>query len=152
MESAAQASHRRLSLTGAAMELPYDLGEMPHLYRALSAFDPVAFLESREGTEKNARYGIVAARPLLTVMGKGRDYEVVDDSGVKTVHSALDPLELLRSLQPDVRLPDMLDNYRYAAGWVGSLGYEVCELFEGSRGSRMTILICPIQSSTCPPW
>jgi len=25
----------------------------------------------------------------------------------------------------------MLGTYRYAAGWVGSLGYEVCELFEG---------------------
>jgi len=131
MEPVAQASDRGLSLTGAAMELPYDLGEMPHLYRALSPFDPVAFLESREGTEKNARYGIVAARPLLTIIGKGSDYEVMDDEGLKTVHTTRDPLQLLRSLQPAVRLPDILDNYRYAAGWVGSLGYEVCELFEG---------------------
>jgi anthranilate synthase component 1 len=131
MESAAEISDMRLSLIGTAMELPYDLGEMPHMYRALAAFNPVVFLESREGTEKNARYGIVAARPLLTVYGTGRDYVVVDDSGLEIVHSSEDPLQLLRSLQPDVRIPDMLDNYRYAAGWVGSLGYEVCELFEG---------------------
>jgi len=131
MESAAEISDMRLSLTGAAMELPYDLGEMPHLYKALAAFNPVAFLESREGTEKYARYGIVAARPLLTVHGKGSDYMVVDDSGHEIFHSSKDPLQLLRSLQPDVRIPDMLDNYRYAAGWVGSLGYEVCELFDG---------------------
>jgi anthranilate synthase component 1 len=56
---------------------------------------------------------------------------VVDDSDLEISYSDCDPLELLRSLQPDVRLPDTLDNYRYAAGWVGSLGYEVCELFEG---------------------
>ncbi len=131
MESAAQFSSRKLSLTGAAMELPFDLGEMPHLYRILEPFNPVAFLESREGTEKYARYGIVAARPLLTVQGKGNDYSVVDDSDLETLHRVKDPLELLRSLQPDVRIPDMLDNYRFTAGWVGSLGYEVCELFEG---------------------
>ncbi len=131
MESAAQVSSRKLSLTGAAMELPFDLGEMPHLYRILEPFKPVAFLESREGTEKYARYGIVAARPLLTVQGKGNDYSVVDDSDLETLHRVEDPLELLRSLQPDVRIPDMLDNYRFTAGWVGSLGYEVCELFEG---------------------
>lgn len=131
MESTAQISDMKLSLTGAAMELPYKLGEMPQLYSALKSFDAIAFLESREGTEKYARYGIVAARPLLTVHGKGSDYVVVDDAGLEILHSSRDPLQLLRSLQPDVRLPDMLDNYRYAAGWVGSLGYEVCELFEG---------------------
>jgi anthranilate synthase component 1 len=131
MESASRASSQKLSLTGVAMELPYDLGEMPYLYRILKAYNAVAFLESREGTEKYARYGIVAARPLLTVQGKGSDYVVVDDSGLETLYHVQDPLQLLRSLQPDVRIPDMLDNYRYAAGWVGSLGYEVCELFEG---------------------
>jgi anthranilate synthase component 1 len=131
METAAQASDKRLSLTGTAMELPYDLGEMPYLYRVLKPYNSVAFLESREGTEKYARYGIVAARPLLTVHGKGSDYVVVDDSGLEVPHNTGDPLQLLRSLQPDVRLPDTLDNYRYAAGWIGSLGYEICELFEG---------------------
>lgn len=131
MESTAQTFNGRLSLTGMAMELPYDLGEMPYLYRALKPFDAIAFLESREGTEKYARYGIVVARPLLTVHGKGSDYVVLDDTGLETLHRVRDPLQLLRSLQPDVRLPDTLDNYRYAAGWVGSLGYEVCEQFEG---------------------
>jgi len=133
MESAAQASELRLSLAGVAAELPYELGEMPDLYRSLKAYNAVAFLESREGTEKYARYGIVAARPLLTVHGKGHDHLVVDDAGQETRLSSRDPLELLRLLQPDVRLPDMLNSYRYAAGWVGSLGYEVCEQFEGIR-------------------
>jgi anthranilate synthase component 1 len=90
----------------------------------------VAFLESREGTEKYARYGIVAARPLMSVYGKGPEYTVTDDLGRVTGHISRDPLELLRSLQPDVRLPGMLDSYRYAAGWIGSLGYEVSELFD----------------------
>jgi len=130
MDSTAQVCNRRLCLTASAEELPYDLGEMPSLYRALRDFNPVTFLESREGTEKYARYGIVGARPLMTVQGKGFDYEVVDDSGLKMNLRTRDPLGLLRSLQPEVRLPEMLDNYRYAAGWVGSIGYEVCELFE----------------------
>jgi len=130
MDPTAQACDMRLSLTGSAMELPYDMGEMPFLYRALKDFNPVAFLESREGTEKYARYGIVAARPLMAVQGKGPDYEVVDDSGLKVHHRTRDPLNLLRSLQPEVRLPEMMDNYRYAAGWLGSIGYEVCELLE----------------------
>ena len=100
MESSSQMDDRRLSLTGKAMDLSYDLGEMPQLYRVLKDYMPFAFLESREGTEKFARYGIVAAKPLVTVYGKGSEYIVVDDSGARTFHSTNDPLELLRSLQP----------------------------------------------------
>jgi anthranilate synthase component 1 len=125
------------------MELPYDLGEMPQLFQALKPFDSVAFLESREGTEKYARYGIVAGRPLLTVHGNGSKYSISDNSGrVLHVRSA-DPLDLLRSLQPDVRLPDTLTDYRYAAGWVGSLGYEVNELFEGIQKAPVDDLNLP---------
>lgn len=131
MRTATQTLDQKLSLKCAAQELPYDLGEMPQLYRAMKGYDPVAFLESREGTEKYARYGIVAARPLLTVRGKGSAYAAVDDTGREVRHECRDPLQLLRSLEPDVRVPDTLDSYRFAAGWVGSLGYETCDLFEG---------------------
>ena len=62
----------KLSLVGEVVELPYELGEMPQIYGALEPFGQLGFLESREGTEKYARYGIAAARPLLTVHGKGR--------------------------------------------------------------------------------
>ncbi len=130
MKQAARDSQGVLSLSGTSLELPYDLGEMPQLYRALKAFDSVAFLESREGTEKYARYGIVAARPLLTVLGKGRDYTILDDIGQASHHRTQDPLEFLRSFLPAVRLPDTLESYRFAAGWLGSLGYETCDLFD----------------------
>jgi len=130
MEPGAIDHSRGLALKGATRELPYDLDEMPGLYRVLKDFDPVAFLESREGTEKYARYGIVAARPLLTVQGKGREYDVAYSSGAKVRYRVDDPLDLLRSFMPGVDLPEGLDSFRYAAGWIGSLGYEVCELFE----------------------
>jgi anthranilate synthase component 1 len=67
----------------------------------------------------------------------------LDDKGLETVISSRDPLELLRSLQPDVRVPDTLDGYRYAAGWVGSLGYEVSELFEGINRAPVDDLHLP---------
>jgi anthranilate synthase component 1 len=121
----------KLDLAGVSVELPYALGEMPDLYRAMAAYQPVAFLESRDGTEKYARYGIVAAKPLLTVHGKGSHYVIEDDSGNVASHRTGDPLLLLRLFQPDVRLPDTLGGFRFAAGWIGSLGYEVSELFEG---------------------
>lgn len=133
----------RLSLSCVSMELPYDLGEMPQLFQVLKPFDSVAFLESREGTEKYARYGIVAGKPLLTVYGIGSEYSISDNSGRELHVKSTDPLDLLRSLQPDVRLSDTLTEYRYAAGWLGSLGYEVNELFEGIQKAPVDDLNLP---------
>ena len=143
MPAAMQVSQMRLSLSCVSMELPYDLGEMPDLYRLLKPYDSVAFLESREGTEKYARYGIVAARPLLVVHGKGSDHSINDNSGRELHVRSADPLELLRTLQPDVRLPDTLTDYRYAVGWLGTLGYEVSELFEGIQRASVDDLNLP---------
>ncbi|MBN2720549.1 MAG: anthranilate synthase component I family protein [Proteobacteria bacterium] len=119
-----------MRLKCATFQLPYRLGEMPHIFRSLSPFDPVVFLESREGTEKYARYGITAARPLLVVNGKGPHFSVRDRQGNREEIRVEDPLEVLKSLEPEAELPEVLDDFRFAAGWVGSLGYESCGLFE----------------------
>jgi anthranilate synthase component 1 len=121
----------KLSLVGETVELPYELGEMPQIYVALEPFGQLGFLESREGTEKYARYGIAAARPLLTVHGKGRRYTVIDHRGNEIITEVVDPLELISDLEPEVDLPAEVDSFRFAAGWIGSLGYETAELFEG---------------------
>ena len=71
METARGLAVDPLDLRCATLELPYELGEMPEIFSLLSDYDPVAFLESREGTEKYARYGIVAARPLMEIEGRG---------------------------------------------------------------------------------
>ncbi|UCG38176.1 MAG: anthranilate synthase component I family protein [bacterium] len=120
----------RLALRGAVRELPYDLAEMPDIYEALLPYDPVAFLESREGTEKYARYGITAARPLLRLVGKGTRFDVEDRTGRRTSVQVRDPLDLLRELEPEVELPAGLDSFRFAGGWLGTLGYEACGLLE----------------------
>ncbi|MDF1536547.1 MAG: anthranilate synthase component I family protein [bacterium] len=120
----------KLSLVGETAELPYELGEMPQIYAALEPFGPLGFLESREGTEKYARFGIAAARPLLTVHGKGHRYTVNDDMGNEVVTDVADPLQFIHDLEPAVDLPHGLENFRFAAGWIGSLGYETAELFE----------------------
>ena len=119
-----------LRLQCVTLRLPYRLGEMPRIFRSLSPFDPVVFLESREGTEKYARYGITAARPLLVVEGKGPLFSIRDREGNSEDIRVEDPLEILKSLQPEAALPGVLENFRFAAGWVGSLGYESCGLFE----------------------
>jgi anthranilate synthase component 1 len=133
----------KLSLVADFVELPYDLGEMPYIYSALEPFGHLGFLESREGTEKYARYGIAAARPLLTVHGKGRSYTVLDDSGNRVDATVDDPLEFLRSLEPELSLPAELDSYRFAAGWIGSLGYETAELFEEIPRARIDDIDMP---------
>jgi len=119
-----------MRLKCATFQLPYRLGEMPHIFRSLSPFDPVVFLESREGTEKYARYGITAARPLLVVEGKGPLFSIRNGQGSREDIRVEDPLEILKSLEPEAELPEVLDDFRFAAGWVGSLGYESCGLFE----------------------
>lgn len=119
-----------MRLQCATVKLPYGLGEMPHLFRSLSSFDPVVFLESREGTEKYARYGIAAARPLLVIEGRGPHFSIRDRDGKGADITVEDPLEILKSLEPHVFLPPALENFRLAAGWIGSIGYEACGLFE----------------------
>ncbi len=47
-----------LTLASAVAELPYELGQVPEISAALEPFGVVGYLESREGTEKWARYGI----------------------------------------------------------------------------------------------
>jgi anthranilate synthase component 1 len=131
METAEDMVVEPLTLECSTVELPYELGEMPELFSALSPYNPVAFLESREGTEKYARYGIVAARPLLEVEGRGRNFSLRDLNGRITDKLVEDPLEFLKSMEPVANLPEVLGSFRFAAGWVGSLGYESCELFEG---------------------
>jgi anthranilate synthase component 1 len=118
------------ALVSRSIDLAYGTGEMPDIYHALSEFEAVGFLESREGTEKYARYGITIARPLLTVTGRGTSYKVVTRDGTDRQVTAPEPAGLLRSLQPEVEMARHLEAYRFAAGWVGSMGYEVSEQFE----------------------
>jgi anthranilate synthase component 1 len=143
METAEGTLKGPLNLVCAAVELPYELGEMPEVFSILSDYDPVAFLESREGTEKYARYGIVAARPLLEVEGRGRHFSLLDVEGRTTRRQVDDPLDLLKSLMPFVNLPETLGSFRFAAGWVGSLGYESCEMFEEIPRARKDDLNLP---------
>jgi anthranilate synthase component 1 len=130
METARNLVAEPLFLKCATVDLPYELGEMPEIFSVLSSYNPVAFLESREGPEKYARYGIVAARPLLEVEGRGSQFSLRDMKGRTTERQVEDPLEFLKSMEPVVNLPDDLGSFRFAAGWLGSLGYESGELFE----------------------
>jgi len=131
VETTINGDFKSLNLKCATAQLPYELGEMPAIFSSLSPYDPVVFLESREGTEKYARYGIVAARPLVEVVGRGSCFAVRDNNGKSAQWTVDNPLELLKTLAPAVHLPEVLETFRFAAGWVGSLGYECCGLFEG---------------------
>ena len=130
MLQAAKAGKAGLSLTGAFVELPYDLGEMSQIDAALSSLGAIGFLESREGTEKWARYGISAARPLLTLTVRRGRCRLED--GLRTVMEgeAGCPLALLREHEPVCRVPEGLESFRYVGGWLGFLGYETSGLFE----------------------
>src|SRR5512137_744962 len=68
------------TLASAVRELSYELGEIPQIYAALAPLGGIGFLESREGTERFARYGVAAARPLLTLTGKGDRYTLAGAS------------------------------------------------------------------------
>ncbi len=131
MKTAVKPESRHLNMKCAYMELPYELGEMPYMDAALAPLEPVGFLESREGTEKWARYGIAAARPLLKISGSRGHYTLEDRSGHVSRGRTDDPLDLLRSMGPIGYVPAGLSSFRYVGGWLGSLGYETSGQFEG---------------------
>jgi len=131
MTTAVNAGFRHLNMKCAYRELPYELGEMPYMDAALAPLEPVGFLESREGTEKWARYGIAVARPLLKVSGSRGRYTLEDSSGHVIRGQTDDPLDLLRSMEPTGYIPAGLSSFRYVGGWLGSLGYETSGQFEG---------------------
>ncbi len=117
-------------LATAVRELPYDLGEMPQVFATLSPLGGIGFLESREGTERFARYGIAAFRPLLTLTGRGDRFTLSGPGGVLDEGPVSDPLHLLRFLQPSCTPHPDLHSYRYAGGFLGTLGYEAAGMFE----------------------
>ncbi|GBE14117.1 anthranilate synthase component 1 [bacterium BMS3Abin14] len=131
MKTATTHRARDMHLKCAYRELPFEMGEMPELDRALGPLGSIGFLESREGTEKWARYGIAAARPLFALEGTKNRYLLRDFDGNVTEGFAEDPLSLLRSLEPDGYIPAGLSSFRYVGGWLGFLGYEAAERFEG---------------------
>lgn len=136
METAVRNIIPKLSLRCAFRDLPYELGEMPEIDAALAPMNPIGFLESREGTEKWARYGITAARPIMQLSGRGEKFTLKGPDGSIVEGDAKDPLELLRSIEPAGTVPELVDGFRYAGGWIGSLGYETSGLFDGIVPAR----------------
>ena len=143
MKSTAEAKASKFTMRCAYRELPYHLGEMPDVDAALEPLGSIGFLESREGTEKWARYGVAAARPLFTVQGKGGSYLLRDRNGEVSEGSFTDPLDLLRILEPSGYVPAGLSSFRYVGGWLGSLGYETTREFEGITPAREDDLDLP---------
>ena len=140
MKSTAPAKSPELRMNCAYRELPYDLGEMADIDGILSPMGAIGFLESREGTEKWARYGVAAARPLFTIHGKRGRYHLQDREGmIKEEGTFIDSLDLLRSLEPSGFVPAGLSSFRYVGGWLGSLGYETTREFEGIDPAGGTI-------------
>ncbi len=144
MKSTAPAKSPELRMNCAYRELPYDLGEMADIDGILSPMGAIGFLESREGTEKWARYGVAAARPLFTIHGKRGRYHLQDREGmIKEEGTFIDSLDLLRSLEPSGFVPAGLSSFRYVGGWLGSLGYETTREFEGIDPAREDDLNLP---------
>ncbi len=136
METAVKNIVPKLSLRCAFRDLAYELGEMPEMDAALAPMDPIGFLESREGTEKWARYGITAARPIMHVSGRRNRFTLRGPDGSLVEGEATDPLDLLRSIEPAGTIPEGVDGFRYVGGWIGSLGYESSGLFDGIAPAR----------------
>jgi anthranilate synthase component 1 len=132
-----------LALTSAVRELPYELGEMPQVYEALAPLGGIGFLESREGTERFARYGMAAARPLLTLTGRGDRYILDGPKGQLDSGVVRDPLMLLRFLAPACAVHPDLHSYRYAGGFLGMIGYETSGMFERIPRAAMDDLGLP---------
>ncbi|UCF31438.1 MAG: anthranilate synthase component I family protein [bacterium] len=143
MTSPAPDKAAELRMRCAYQELSYDLGEMPDIDAALAPMGAIGFLESREGTEKWARYGVAAARPILKVHGKEGRYRLHDRHGNATEGTFSDPLDLMRSLSPSGYVPAGLSSFRYVGGWLGSLGYETSRQFEGIRPAPQDDLDLP---------
>lgn len=117
-----------------ARELLADLETPLSTYLKLAAGPHSYLLESVQGGEKWGRYSMIGlpCRSRIEVRGHRvvtyRDDEVVEDLEVA------DPLETIRQLQRQFRVPDLDDLPRFTGGLVGYFGYDTVHYIEPHLG------------------
>ncbi len=111
-------------------------------YRRLVADDertaPSFLLESVEGGERQGRYSIMGAQPVLRVIAKGHEARVLDAAGGELHRqSHADPVSLLREIQGEYCLvtPEVGESLPRCVlgGWFGYAGYDTVRYAEPSK-------------------
>lgn len=113
-------------------------------YRRLVAPDernaPSFLLESVEGGERQGRYSILGAHPMMHVIARGEGAEVRGDLGavrVKSSRTGGDPLSTVRAISSALTLIEPDDQAGlfampgcFLGGWVGFAGYDTMRYVE----------------------
>ncbi len=111
-------------------------------YRRLVAGDertaPSFLLESVEGGERQGRYSIMGAEPMLRVIATGHEASVLDGAG-GTLHrqTHADPIALLREIASEYRLCTPAIGQALPScvlgGWFGYAGYDTIRYAEPAK-------------------
>ncbi|MCA9293505.1 MAG: anthranilate synthase component I [Phycisphaerales bacterium] len=116
-------------------------------YRRLVAPDertaPSFLLESVEGGERQGRYSILGAHPMLHVIARGEGTEVRGDLGavrVKSSRSGSDPLSTVRTISKSLTMVEPDETAArfgmpgcFLGGWVGFAGYDTVRYVEPNK-------------------
>jgi anthranilate synthase component 1 len=110
-------------------EIPADLETSISLfYKLFDEREEIFLFESMEGPEKWARYSFMGFDPFLTFQSKGKRVWL---SGKKDeVYACEDPLEKLKEIIGEFRVPHMEGLPRFWGGAVGYVSYEMVSFFE----------------------
>ncbi|MBM3263815.1 MAG: anthranilate synthase component I [candidate division Zixibacteria bacterium] len=90
---------------------------------------PYAFLlESMEGDERTARYSFVGADPVERLVGTSTGLSRIGKNGI--THLEGNPIERMREVMQNYRIPQTDGLPRFSGGAVGYFGYDVIRCFE----------------------
>ena len=90
---------------------------------------PAFLLESVVGGEKWARYSFLCVDPVLTIKGRGKEYEISNGRDRVSVTSD-DPLKLVKDILAQFTPFEPAELPRFSGGFVGYLAYDVVRSFE----------------------
>ena len=112
-------------------------------YKALEAENSY-LLESREGSEKVARYSFIGFDPVLKIrMKDGKlDMEIYDKEFPKLKIEAKDPIEAMENLLKNFKLSSELKT-RFSGGFVGYFSYDLISYFIDTLESQKDVLKQP---------
>ncbi len=110
-------------------EISIDYDTPVSLFDKVAGGDYAFLLESLEGGERWGRYSFIGFRPFLLIKTRGKEVEMEDRDGTRTVQVE-NPIDFLQDLMKKYRMAEIPGLPRFSGGAVGYLGYDMVRFVE----------------------